>query len=173
MFGWASAPNTNSFRFVVIPSCTEILPFCDEHTPIGLEDRTSLLTELSAALQSSSLYFGQDARPGTCPTILRPTLPTSGDKRVVKITDLLNVLIKGLAPLWPTNRTTIRGVRLTMCGPVRRWRKTGVSVSSEGRDALVPFHKLSQWLAYSLIEPIEKLLGWEFDKMGTSQLVSN
>lgn len=24
----------------------------------------------------------------------------------------------------------------------------------------MPFHKLSQWLTYSLTEPIEKILGW-------------
>ena len=30
-------------------------------------------------------------------------------------------------------------------------------------EALVPFHKLTGWLTYSLIEPIQKLLGWSFD----------
>lgn len=27
----------------------------------------------------------------------------------------------------------------------------------------VPFHKLSQWLTYSLLEPIEKILGWKIE----------
>jgi len=27
----------------------------------------------------------------------------------------------------------------------------------------VPFHKLTGWLTYSLIEPIEKVLGWKFE----------
>jgi Protein of unknown function (DUF1688) len=27
----------------------------------------------------------------------------------------------------------------------------------------VPFHKLTGWTTYSLIEPIEKILGWKFD----------
>ena len=30
-------------------------------------------------------------------------------------------------------------------------------------DELVPFHKLTGWTTYSLIEPIEKILGWRFD----------
>jgi hypothetical protein len=30
-------------------------------------------------------------------------------------------------------------------------------------DELVPFHKLTGWTTYSLIEPIEKILGWKFD----------
>jgi hypothetical protein len=28
-------------------------------------------------------------------------------------------------------------------------------------DDSVPFHKLSQWLTYSLLEPMQKILGWE------------
>jgi hypothetical protein len=28
-------------------------------------------------------------------------------------------------------------------------------------DGSVPFHKLSQWLTYSLLEPMQKILGWE------------
>jgi len=27
----------------------------------------------------------------------------------------------------------------------------------------VPFHKLTGWITYSLIEPMEKILGWRFD----------
>ena len=30
-------------------------------------------------------------------------------------------------------------------------------------DELVPFHKLTGWTTYSLVEPIEKILGWKFD----------
>ena len=33
---------------------------------------------------------------------------------------------------------------------------------TEGDD-LVPFHKLTGWLTYSLLEPMEKVLGWQFD----------
>ena len=28
---------------------------------------------------------------------------------------------------------------------------------------MVPFHKLTGWLTYSLIEPIEKILQWKFE----------
>jgi hypothetical protein len=31
-------------------------------------------------------------------------------------------------------------------------------------DSLVPFHKLTQWMCYSLIEPIENVAGWKVDK---------
>ena len=32
----------------------------------------------------------------------------------------------------------------------------------------MPFHKLTGWMAYSLIEPIEKILKWKFE--GTEDL---
>jgi len=133
----------------------------------GLEGRTSLLIKLSTALQSSSLYFGQDARPGNMLDYLEARSFHRGDKRVVRITDLWDVLIKGLAPIWPTDRTTLNGVPLGDVWPCEALAEDSAGGgSSDAAEALVPFHKLSQWLAYSLIEPIEKLLGWEFDKMG-------
>ena len=95
---------------------------------IGLEGHTSLLTNISAALQSSSLYFGQDARPGNTLDYLEANSSHRGDKRV---------------PLWD----------VWHCEALAEDRR--VSVSSEGGDALVLFHKLNQWLAYSLIEPEE------------------
>ena len=30
-------------------------------------------------------------------------------------------------------------------------------------DELVPFHKLTGWTTYSLLEPLEKILGWKFE----------
>jgi hypothetical protein len=40
--------------------------------------------------------------------------------------------------------------------------------TDEGGD-LVPFHKLTGWMTYSLIVPIEKILGWKIE--GTEDLV--
>lgn len=36
------------------------------------------------------------------------------------------------------------------------------TVVNEG-DELVPFHKLTGWLTYSLLEPIGKILQWKFE----------
>ena len=52
------------------------------------------------------------------------------------------------APIWP-GRLALGGVNL---GDV--WRHPAAA-SGDPTDGLVPFHKLSQWLAYSLIEPLE------------------
>lgn len=72
---------------------------------------------------------------------------------------LWHVLVSGLTPIWPTDRTTFGGVPL---GDVWPCDALKAHTPTEG-DELVPFHKLTGWTTYSLIEPIEKILGWKFD----------
>jgi hypothetical protein len=55
------------------------------------------------------------------------------------------MVLRELGPIWPS-RITLDGVALGDC-----WRHP--ALAHEGSD-LVPLHKLSQWLTYSLIEPL-------------------
>lgn len=56
----------------------------------------------------------------------------------------------GLESIWPTGRTTVNG---TSMGDV--WPHSALAQGDGGPSAgLVPFHKLSQWLTYSLMEPL-------------------
>jgi hypothetical protein len=55
---------------------------------------------------------------------------------------ILEVLLQALGPIWP-GRLSLGGVPLGDC-----WRHPAV-------EGFVPLHKLSQWMAYSLIEPLE------------------
>lgn len=70
----------------------------------------------------------------------------------------------GLGPVWPsTDRLSLHGQTL---GDV--WECTALKTSDakEGEveeKALVPFHKLTQWLCYSLIEVLEKTLYWKLE----------
>lgn len=70
---------------------------------------------------------------------------------------LWDLVIDGFSDMWPS-RMTIDGVRL---GDV--WSSdsfTDKKINSQiSTDDLLPFHKLSQWLTYSLLEPIELILG--------------
>src|SRR5260370_12860385 len=56
---------------------------------------------------------------------------------------MLRLLLGALGPIW-LGRLSLNGVLLGDCG-----RHGAVS-----GDGIVPFHKLSQWLTYSLIEPL-------------------
>lgn len=92
---------------------------------LGLEGRAGLLRKLGSV--------GLE-RPGA----LFDLLATAPDVKAEKI---LAVLLDKLQAIWPS-RLELDGVPL---GDV--WRHPTVG--------LVPFHKLSQWMSYSLVEPLE------------------
>lgn len=102
----------------------------------GLEGRAALLRRLGAALLARPDLFGQ-GRPGGLFDAL------AGPEGVAADT-ILEALLDGLGPAWPS-RIVLAGRPL---GDV--WRHPAAP-----GDGLAPFHKLSQWLAYSLIEVFE------------------
>ena len=61
---------------------------------------------------------------------------------------ILEVLLAALGPIWP-GRLSLGGVPLGDC-----WRHPAIR-RDDLTDGYMPTHKLSQWLAYSLIEPLE------------------
>lgn len=91
----------------------------------------------------------------------------------VKVSDLWAIVMDGFGPVWPAARTKLDGVSLGdawVCEALGKSRGT----DKTEENSIVPFHKLSQWLTYSLIEPIDKVLGWKIegrdDQTGQSQL---
>ncbi|KAJ4467661.1 DUF1688-domain-containing protein [Lentinula edodes] len=126
---------------------------------VGLEGRTSLLRNLSTALKSSPEFFGEEGRPGNMLDFLeRESKISESGTRLVPLAALWNVLIDGLNPIWPASRTKLGGVSLGDVWPCEALKSTSFS---EGDD-LVPFHKLTQWLTYSLVEAITHTMKWEF-----------
>ena len=61
---------------------------------------------------------------------------------------ILGALLEHLGPIWPS-RLTLGGVPLG-----DTWRHPAIK-RDDPTNGLVPIHKLSQWLAYSLIEPLQ------------------
>ncbi|NEO56264.1 MAG: URC4/urg3 family protein [Okeania sp. SIO3B5] len=72
------------------------------------------------------------------------------DKEVIQATSVLNAVLEGLGDIWP-GRSTISGINL---GDV--WPHSLLKTDCLG-DEYIPFHKLSQWLTYSLLEPLQEL----------------
>ena len=65
---------------------------------------------------------------------------------------LLATLLRALGPIWPP-RLALDGVPLGDC-----WRHPAARAAdpADPTNGYVPFHKLTQWLAYSLLEPLEE-----------------
>ena len=68
---------------------------------------------------------------------------------------VLRRLLQGLLiPTWPAGRTTIAGVAIGDAWPL----KVLATTSERKTPPIQPFHKLTQWLAYSLTSAIQRLL---------------
>lgn len=95
---------------------------------VGLEGRAALLRRLGEAVGRPGALFDIMARHVENGRLPAPVI--------------LEVLLQALGPIWP-GRLNLGGVPLGDC-----WRHPAV-------DGFVPLHKLSQWMSYSLIEPLE------------------
>ena len=90
---------------------------------------------------------------------LESQLATDGGAPRVHIFALWTALIDGLNAIWPATRTQLGGVSLGDVWPCDALRP----LVKEEADELVPFHKLTGWMTYSLVEPIQKVMGWTFE----------
>jgi hypothetical protein len=88
--------------------------------------------------------FGYAARPG----VLFDVLTGEGARAEVAAADIVGALLERLGPVWLT-RSVQDGVALG-----DTWRHPAAGGDGPGAG-WVPFHKLTQWLAYSLFEPLE------------------
>jgi len=84
----------------------------------------------------------------------------------------------GLAPIWPPSRTAINGVSLGDAWPCSSMPQPAQSPSSPtfspfpnttGQsngiapwESILPFHKLTQWLTYSLMQPMQSIMKIQF-----------
>ena len=118
-----------------------------EDNPLtGLKGRAALLRRLGTTLASAPPVFGQadSPRPSGLADILAGQLADGA----LPARSILIALLRHLGPIWP-GREALEGVELGDC-----WRHPGIR-RADATAGLIPFHKLSQWLAYSLIEPLE------------------
>ena len=103
----------------------------------GLPGRAGLLRRLGEVAMAQPELFGSPARLGNLYDFWRSRhadLPAP---------EILRLVLRAFGPIWP-GRLSQGGVPLGDCGRHR----------AVPGDGIVPFHKLSQWLVYSLIEPL-------------------
>ena len=107
---------------------------------VGVEGRAALLARLGTVIASEPAVFGSPARLGN---LFDALLARSSGGRI-EACELLGILLRLLGPVWP-GRLALEGVPLGDC-----WAHPAAT------GGLVPFHKLTQWLTYSLLEPLEE-----------------
>jgi hypothetical protein len=113
---------------------------------VGIDGRADLLRRLGALVASKPEIFGSHdtPRPGG---LFDRLVALAKDGRLPAPT-ILSELLQQFGPIWPS-RLTLGGIALGDC-----WKHPSL-VTADVTDGLVPLHKLSQWLAYSLIEPLQ------------------
>jgi Protein of unknown function (DUF1688) len=113
---------------------------------VGVEGRADLLRRLGATVAANPRIFGTKdvPRPGG----LFDHLVGLAKGGRIEAATILAELLQHLGPIWPS-RLTLAGIPLGDC-----WRHPAMK-TADATNELVPLHKLSQWLAYSLIEPLQ------------------
>ncbi|MGA7788355.1 MAG: URC4/urg3 family protein [Xanthobacteraceae bacterium] len=121
--------------------------FTQQNRFSGLAARTALLNALGECAAKNPDVFARNdtARPGG----LFDYFVSIASDGTLPASTILSVLLRHFGSIWPS-RLELGGVPLGDC-----WRHPALT-TSDATSGLVPLHKLSQWLAYSLIEPLQQ-----------------
>ncbi len=113
---------------------------------VGSEGRADLLRRLGGLIAGKPEIFGRHDRPR--PGGLFDQFAALAPDHKIAAPVILSELLRHLGPIWPS-RLTLGGVPLGDC-----WHHPSLT-TTDATNGLIPLHKLSQWLAYSLIEPLQ------------------
>ncbi|GAB03619.1 DUF1688 family protein [Gordonia amarae] len=113
---------------------------------VGLDGRLDVLHRLGGVLAADPEVFGADGRPGGLFDVITAGGPVTAEA-------ILGAVLDHLSPIWPSDNTyTDESGTVVALGDCWFHPALGDCTPAPGR---MPFHKLSQWLTYSLIEPLE------------------
>ncbi|NJL23519.1 MAG: URC4/urg3 family protein [Leptolyngbyaceae cyanobacterium SM1_3_5] len=114
---------------------------------VGLSGRVELLQQLGAAMiDRPQIFGGGNPRLGA----MVDSLLTQAQADRLPARAVFAAVLEGLSEIWPS-RIRLGNVNL---GDV--WPHSALPDTAPGSQ-LVPFHKLSQWLTYSLLEPLQSI----------------
>jgi hypothetical protein len=118
---------------------------------LGVDDRAALLRRLGATVAANPDVFarGGIARPGG----LFDHLAGMARDGSIAAPAVLGEVLRHLGPVWPS-RLILGGVNLGDCWQHPALAALAALAPGGAASGLVPLHKLSQWLTYSLLEPL-------------------
>ncbi len=114
---------------------------------VGLEGRAELLRALGQLVLARPNVFAREDTPRPGGFFDHLAAKAAGDPIPAPL--ILSELLAQFGQIWPS-RLSLGGVPLGDC-----WRHPAMT-TNDATSGLVPLHKLSQWLAYSLIEPLQQ-----------------
>jgi hypothetical protein len=119
----------------------------DANPMIGIEGRADLLRRLGRLVASKPDIFGRldTPRPGG---LFDRLAMLADDQARLPAPVILSELLQQFGTIWPS-RLMLGGIALGDC-----WKHPALT-TTDVTSGLMPLHKLSQWLAYSLIEPLQ------------------
>lgn len=149
----------------------------DEKNPMaGFESRADLLRKLGTSFLAQKDVFGEDGRPGNIVgTHLHPPLRdlsihstihshlptdhlTASSPSTLDVLPLWDILQTLLIPIWPQDRTTVNGHAIGDAWPLSTLKNFTTEANADQSTYIQPFHKLTQWLTYSLMVPFTRIL---------------
>jgi len=119
----------------------------DDNPIAGLEGREALLRRLGEAIVAHPEIFGDEGRLGG----LFDHLMGKVEGGELAAPAILEAVLEGMGSVWP-GRIELDGLPL---GDTWAHPAAGAADEQDHTRGLVPFHKLSQWMTYSLLEPLE------------------
>jgi hypothetical protein len=108
--------------------------------------RAELLRRLGRVVAALPETFGRSDKPR--PGGLFDAIAEDANTSPVAAPAVLSNVLRHLGPIWPS-RLMLGGIPLGDC-----WRHPALE-TDDATNGLVPLHKLSQWMTYSLIEPLQ------------------
>src|SRR5690606_2734203 len=139
----------------------------EENPMHGLHGRCDVVKAMGRSLSHCPAYFEREGtvRPGNMYDYILEhatdvtDAATGESKKRLELATLWKVIMEGFQHMWPSDRLQIDGVNM---GDVWENSLLEQHAAELGGDVDLttakysPFHKLSQWLTYTLLEAFEK-----------------
>jgi len=137
----------------VLRSVFQVTP---NNTMVGLEGRAALVAALGATLQAEAAATGSSGGGTARPGLLWDRLVhgPGGRPASVSAARVLAELLALMAPIW-TSGSRVQGLPGGDVWPHLWAGASTVAGNDPTTSGWVPFHKLSQWMTYSLLEPLQ------------------
>ncbi|RDW71029.1 DUF1688-domain-containing protein [Coleophoma cylindrospora] len=150
--------DAQGLKNITVESLGKAMQSSVDNPLLGLDGRADLLQSLGNSLLRLPHLYGETGRPGN---IVDHVLKSKDASNKVDLKMLWDALQQLLIPTWPAGRTQYNGKPLGDAWPLRLLQEqedpSGVGIQ--------PFHKLTQWLTYSLTVIFERLLKIEWTGM--------